>query len=693
MNKLLELESQIKSARRRAKCPPRPATMALALSPRPPSLVRARSMAFDLGEPVRWKTRAFDVVMPAPPGPDSLLGFARVGPVSPYLAVRQLPDRTSSELEQLGFNARVLVLSRLTTPKDWAMVITDKGTVGYVNTLFLFYNPPEPNAILYKLEKNDSAIGVAEKFYKKGVGWGHDLRFYVNTLVYANRGEGDQRKGIHKDSKDDSWRSTETKEGYYIWVPTLEFADSLRGVVSSGSITYELWQQVLGIWDWVKYGLAFVGGILHGAFSSVWDTVTGIVDLIGLVWDLLKGIFTGSIISDAKALWGALEKLTWDQVKDVVEEWFAGVKAKWTHANPWKRGHFQGYVIGYIAAEVLMAIFTAGTLTAVKWGGKVGKAIKFFKALKPVAKALDKAEDLYKGAKGKVDDVRKLLAKRRARKAVGKVLDARTADKLIAEIGEEAAAELVDTLGGKLAKELADTVDGKTLQKLAKHPGKDVLDQVGSTAIKRLLAKGITPDELADWATDLTAKVLKKYAEKFDWDVLKHYGKKLWKRWKGITADTMDHVQKAKKKTKPDGTNYISGGHEPKALELEVRSNGGVWSPTTAHPSVPDVKVAHYDLNGGSFPDKKTVMPGLDTNPSKWTHPANEAIEDAIRNKRVPREVTTQMVLKPNGQPKFGDLPWEGRDASGTLWKGYLKNHRNVGEPLEELVTFFPVSR
>jgi hypothetical protein len=682
MNRLVQLESEVSRARTRAKAQPRPAAMARALSSAPPSLVRTRAMSFDLGEPVRWSARALEAVMPAMPGPDAVVGYARVGHVTPHLAVRKLPDRSSVELEQLGFNTRVLVLARLSSPKDWALVITDKGNLGYVNALFLFFNPPEPNAILYKLEKGDSPIGVAEKFYRHGVGWGHDLRFYVNVLVYANRGEGDQRKGIHKDSKDDSWRATETKAGYYIWVPTLAFADSLRGVVSSGSISYELWQQVVGVWDWIKFGLAFVGGLLHGAFASIWDLVTGAIDLIEMVWQLLKSIFTGTIISGAKQLWDALDKLTWQDVEELVGGWFAGVKAKWNHASAWKRGHFRGYVVGYIIAEILLAIFTVGIATALKWGGRLGKAVKILKKLK-LDKVIDAAEELHKKAKGKADDLRKTLAKRRARKEVTKVLDARTAEKLIAEIGEEAAAELVESLGHKLARELAGTVDGKTLQALAKKPGKDVLDKVGSTAIKRLVAKGMTPDELADWATDLTATVLKKYAEKFDWEVLKHYGKKFWKKWRGITAGTMDHVLKARRKTRPNGSYYISGGHEPKDLKRVVDATG-VWQGTTPHATMPGAGVAKFDLNRSGHIAKKTVMPDLDTNPRKWTAPCEEAIDEALASRRVPKQLTAPEAAAP------GDIPWEGKDKAGRVWKGYLKNPRSTTEPIEELVTFYP---
>jgi hypothetical protein len=453
------------------------------------------------------------------------------------------------------------------------MVVTDKGTLGYVWDDWLFLNPPEPDAKLHKISSGESPIGIAERYYKGAVGWGHDLRFYVNVLVYANRAEGDRRKGIHKDNKDDSWRETKTRAGAYIWVPSTAFADSLRGKVKSESITYELWQAVVEVWEWVKFGLAFVGGLLHGAFSSVWDTVTGVFDLLELIWDLLKSIFTGEIISDAKALWDAI---TWEKVKDVVSDWFADAKAKWTSSNPWVRGHYQGYVTGYIIAEVLLAIFTAGATVEIKAASKLGKAIKLLKTLKPVAKAIDKAEDVVKKGKAAYAKAKKALRSARARRRMHAALG-KNAAKFLDDVGEEFAEELLDAVGDKRLRELV---------------------------------------------------------EKYDGAALKRRGSQFWKDLKGVTKNTLKHVLVGEGITKFG----IDGAHDLAQYEKLLKAGKGVEK--KARKPIKGVSGAYkveYELpvqeglpNG--FKGTKTVVDGMAADSARWEREAAEAFEDAIKS-------------------------------------------------------------
>jgi hypothetical protein len=76
-------------------------------------------------------------------------------------------------------------------------------------------------------------------------------------------------------------------------------------------------------------------------------------------------------------------------------------------------------VIGYIAAEVLMAVFTAGAVVTVKWSGRLAKFAKLLKSIKPIAKILDKAEDVAQKGGQLVDKARVALKSRRARELGG----------------------------------------------------------------------------------------------------------------------------------------------------------------------------------------------------------------------------------------------------------------------------------
>jgi hypothetical protein len=345
-----------------------------------------------------------------------VLKFARVMQVSPYLALRSRPDRSAPEVSQLKFNDRVFVARKLDDPPGWSLVVTDDGKYGYVWDIWLFVDLPEPNAFLHKIVPGESPIGIAEKYFRNAVAWGHDYRFYVNVLVYVNRSDDDKRRGIYKNNKDDSWKTTHTRAGVYIWVPSVKFADSLRGKVPSGSITYETWRKfveaVEAAWDWVTFGAAFVAGLVHGALESVWDALTGIVDLAKLIGSLVETIIKGELIPNARELWNALSL---EKVRDALDGWIVDLDRKWNHPFSLKRGHFRGWVIGYIVAEVVMAVFSAGAITAVKWGGRLGRLAKLLKSIKPLSRIIDKAENLAKHGKGKLDDLRRALKSERAK--------------------------------------------------------------------------------------------------------------------------------------------------------------------------------------------------------------------------------------------------------------------------------------
>ena len=348
-----------------------------------------------------------ETVPAAPIAGRDVMKFARVMHVTPYLALRERPDKTAPEIAQLKFNDRVFVVRALSTPSAWSFVVTDDKKFGYVWDEWLFVDPPEPNARLHKIAPGESAIGIAERYYKGATGWGHDYRFYVNVLVYTNRGEGDKRKGIAKDNKDDSWSATKTKAGVYIWVPSVGFADTLRGQVSSGSITYGAWEYVknlaAAVWEWVTFGVAFVAGLIHGALECVWDTLTGIVDLANLIVDLVEAVLEGPI-EKAKELW---DSLSLDAIKDAISGWIDDFEKKWNASSSLKRGHFRGWVIGYLIAEVAIAIFSAGAATAVKWSGRLAKIVNALKKVKGLGKIIDKADSLARKAKGKLDDLLK----------------------------------------------------------------------------------------------------------------------------------------------------------------------------------------------------------------------------------------------------------------------------------------------
>lgn len=154
--------------------------------------------------------------------------------------LRDAPSLTSSRvLTKLKFGDRFFAE---TSYDGWYKVRVLSGGVGYV-AAYLVDLAPEPGARLHKIKSGEPAIAIAERYYKNAISQDEkkrdgDLRFYVNVLAYVNP------KSIPKPTQDASWKKATTLKDFNIWVPSVEFAHTLRGIVGSGSITGGLWSKV-----------------------------------------------------------------------------------------------------------------------------------------------------------------------------------------------------------------------------------------------------------------------------------------------------------------------------------------------------------------------------------------------------------------------------------------------------------------
>jgi hypothetical protein len=290
-------------------------------------------------------------------------GSMKAGKVTD-VALREFPTTSSKELKRLPVNTRLFVDRELMG--DWFYVILDDGTAGYIMKGLVNTDLPDPQATLHRIKTGESALDIVRQYYKgDAIEWGQDARFYVNVLVLVNQEAG--RKWIYKPSESASWDETKTIAGGQIWIPGREFAKSLHGVVSSGSISYETWATVR---DLVVGTVAFIAGILHGALESIVDIFVGIYDLLKMVYDILKSLITGEIVNDITKLWNDVSNLKYEDVKAAFLGW---LDDKWNHPSVWSRWHFRGWVIGYAIAEIAMFFFTGGAATAAKWAGKGAK--------------------------------------------------------------------------------------------------------------------------------------------------------------------------------------------------------------------------------------------------------------------------------------------------------------------------------
>ena len=88
----------------------------------------------------------------------------------------------------------------------------------------------------------------------------------------------------------DSWRDTKARAGWYIWIPSEQFALTLQGKVKGGSITSAVFGWAEGVIEKIENfavgGAAFVAGLLKGAWDSIGSTLAGTMTLT-------KGRFPG----------------------------------------------------------------------------------------------------------------------------------------------------------------------------------------------------------------------------------------------------------------------------------------------------------------------------------------------------------------------------------------------------------------
>ncbi|QRN97205.1 LysM peptidoglycan-binding domain-containing protein [Archangium violaceum] len=319
--------------------------------------------------------------------------------------LREHPDSKAPIKKRLAFNTRVFAGNEF--PGDWYFVTLEDGSFGYVYTKYVMLHPPEPGAILHKIEPGESALQIVKQYYKgSAISWGQDERYYVNVLVEANKTKA--LTGIYKPSAGADWSQTRTREGYFIWIPSLTFAKSLRDKVGSGSISYNLWKDVrraaIAIGEYHLGAAAFYAGIIHGALESLWDLVAGVIDLVEMVWKFLVSLLTGELFSDAKGLWEALKALKLDElVKSGLEKFLA----RWNDPDLLRRWLFRGWLVGYAVLELLMEIFTGGA-ALVKWVGKAGKLSKLLTKFPKVQGVLEKAKGI---AKSLPADLKKKLTK------------------------------------------------------------------------------------------------------------------------------------------------------------------------------------------------------------------------------------------------------------------------------------------
>ncbi len=210
--------------------------------------------------------------------------------VEPAVRLRATPTTDEDNIvASLPFSSHVQVIKRFTG--DWLFVATADGLLGYVAETYIWTTLPEPNARLHRVEAGTSgtAIAIAEKYYGPYAdNWGQDLRFYVNVLAWANK--------IPVPDFTDGWRFVHFDARQLVWIPSYAFARTLKGVVNSGSLSYNI-ADALGVAGLIErigelledYGTAFrlSGKYLPEAIQrhveqALWNVVTALLTMLAV---------------------------------------------------------------------------------------------------------------------------------------------------------------------------------------------------------------------------------------------------------------------------------------------------------------------------------------------------------------------------------------------------------------------------
>ncbi|WP_199735458.1 AHH domain-containing protein [Corallococcus sp. AB045] len=134
---------------------------------------------------------------------------------------------------------RVSVIRDHAQAPGWSYVSTVAGGYllqGYLQTLRITTQLPEPAATLYQVRPGDRLEPIAARIYRQAIQPGRDLRFYENVIHHVNVKSG--RKGVQRVDGD-----VRLVAGERIWLVSIAFANQLQGIVSSGSITHEAMAQ------------------------------------------------------------------------------------------------------------------------------------------------------------------------------------------------------------------------------------------------------------------------------------------------------------------------------------------------------------------------------------------------------------------------------------------------------------------
>lgn len=329
--------------------------------------------------------------------------------------VRAKPDGTLPAIARVKYDTEVQVRA-LDNTSAFYFIIAKTGVVGWINKDFVVLDPPDVGARLHHITEENLTTILKNEYIDKNL-WtlstGNDYTTLAAAVVVANEG----RKGVSANWKEaqryrrentlkrvfDPWmidnfaiyHGSKILKGHNIWLPSPRYIRLLQssGVIGSrpGWINTAV--------DIGKGIAGFFAGVVSGIFGSLWDTLTGLWELGKGIVSAVKSALDGSLFASIESIYDSITNMTWEDFKNMVnevitmgKEAFDNFKRKWEHPDTYKQWHFRGYVIGAIALEIVLAVFTGGATLGAKVLAKIGKY--FPKLMRVLNKLLALADKL-----------------------------------------------------------------------------------------------------------------------------------------------------------------------------------------------------------------------------------------------------------------------------------------------------------
>lgn len=335
--------------------------------------------------------------------------------------VRAKPDGTLRHIAKVVYDTEVQVQA-LDNTGAFYFIVARTGVVGWINKNFVALDPPDIGSRLHHITESNLTTILKNEYIDKKL-WmlatGNDYTTLAAAVVVANEG----RKGVSVDwakakkYKDDHtlkrlfdpwmidnfaiYHGSTVLAGHNIWLPSPTYVRMLQksGVIGSrpGWINTAV--------DIGKGIAGFFAGVVSGVFGSLWDTLTGLWELGEGIVSAVRGILDGSLFASIRSIYDTITGMSWEDLKKMVDDIitmgknaFDDFQNKWEHPDTYKQWHFKGYIVGAIALEVVLAVFTGGATLGAKVLAKIGK---YFPKLMRVLNKLLALEDKLPGRRGK----------------------------------------------------------------------------------------------------------------------------------------------------------------------------------------------------------------------------------------------------------------------------------------------------